>query len=124
MKEIDTQLDDHPELALEMVELDSRNRQAHAELQLYNDHRNFRYKHSLTQHLKEKKDIILEFAEMKHSNPERFVKECANVIRGLNRYGKMLCDDSFASTEAKEKCEENLSKYKLKHSIIQMLIGE
>ena len=65
MQEIDVLLDEQPELAIEMVELDNRNRQAHKELQLYNDHKTFLYKHPIVVQRKQYDDQISDLYEMK-----------------------------------------------------------
>ncbi|MDR1436892.1 MAG: hypothetical protein LBI65_02110 [Candidatus Symbiothrix sp.] len=122
MKEIDALLDEQPGLAMEMVKLDNRNRQAHKELQLYNDHKTFLYAHPLLVRKKEEDDILSFLTALKQNTPEAFVKECYNTVKGLNRYKKLLENNSFDSEEDKLRCLDNLDKYTLKHSIIQILI--
>lgn len=122
MREIDVLLDDRPELAREMVELDNRNRLANKELQVYNDHKVFVYKHPILKEKKLKNEILTELLELKQSNPEAFVKECYNIVKGLNRYKNLLSNDKFSSDEEKLRCMENVDKYSLRHSIVQTII--
>jgi len=85
MREIDVLLDEHPELSLEMVEMDNRNRMAQKELSLYNDHKTFLYKHPIVEQRKQYDDQLAELYEMKRTNPDAFLKEITNVTQNIRR---------------------------------------
>ena len=85
MQEIDFVLDDNPELSIEMVELDNRNRQAHSELQAFNEHKVFVYKHPITIQRKQYDDMLSELYEMKRNNPAALINEITNVTQNIRR---------------------------------------
>lgn len=122
MKEIDALLDEQPELALEMVELDHQNRQAHKELQLYNDHKTFVYTHPLTRRKKQEADALSELLELKASHPEAFIEECYSITHNLKRYKKLLSNDKFTSHDERERCRKNMERYSLRQLIAQKIV--
>jgi len=124
MQEIDVLLDDHPELAMEMVELDNRNRQAHKELQLYNDHKTFLYKHPIVAQRKQHDDQISELYELKRSDPDAFLKEITNTTQNIRRIKSNLNKQKYKSDEEKQSWEQNLSRAEIRETVLKEIIGK
>jgi hypothetical protein len=124
MREIDVLLDEHPDLALEMVELDNRNRQAHKELQLYNDHKIFLYKHPIAAARKQYNDQLTELYELKRNNPEALIKEITNVTQNIRRIKSNLNKQKYKSEEEKQSWEQNLYRAETRETVLKEIIGK
>ena len=124
MQEIDVLLDDNPELAMEMVELDNRNRQAHKELQLYNDHKVFLYKHPIVAQRKQYDDMLSELYELKRTNPGALINEITNVTQNIRRIQSNLTKQKFKSPEEKESWEQNLSRAEIRKKVLEEVISK
>ena len=122
MKELDAQLDDHPELALEMVDLDNRNRLAHKELQLYNDHKVFPGKHPLTTDRRQYDDQIAQPEALKRTDPAALIAEIANIMQNIRRIRSNLNKKKYKSDDEKQAWEQNLSRSELRKKIIEEVI--
>ena len=124
MREIAVLLDDQPELSMEMVELDNRNRQAHKELQLYNDHKTFLYKHPIVAKRKQYDDQIAELYELKRSNPDALLKEITNTTQNIRRIKSNLNKQKYKSAEEKQSWEDNLSRAEIRETVLKEIIGK
>jgi hypothetical protein len=124
MQEIDVILDDQPELAKEMVELDNRNRQAHKELQIYNDHHVFVYKHPLVMQRKQYDDQLSELYELKRSNPGALITEITNVTQNIRRIQSNLNKKKYKSDEEKQSWEQNLSRAEVRKKVLEEVISK
>ena len=124
MQEIAVLLDEQPELAMKMVELDNRNRQAHKELQLYNDHKTFLYKHPIVANRKQYDDQIAELYELKRTNPDAFIKEITNVTQNIRRIQSNLNKKKFKSEEEKQSWEQNLSRAEIRKKVLEEIISK
>ncbi len=122
MQEIDSLIDNQPELALEMVELDIRNRAAHSELQAYNDCGIFVYKHRLTQNRKAYDDEMSRLYQMKKDEPEAFINEIANITQNIRRIKSNLSTKKYKSEAEREAWEQNLSRAEMRQKILQEII--
>ena len=123
MQEIALLLDDKPGLSIEMVELDSRNRQAHRELQLYNDHKTFHYKHPIALHRKQYNDQLAELYNLKRTDPEALLREITSTIQNIRRIRSNLTRKKYKSEEEKQSWEENLSRAETRQTILKEIIG-
>jgi len=123
MQEIALLLDDKPELSIEMVELDNRNRQAHKELQLYNDHKTFHYKHPIVARRKQYDDQLAELYDLKRSNPDALLREITNTTQNIRRIRSNLTRKKYKSEEEKQSWEENLSRAETRETILKEIIG-
>ena len=110
MKKLDAQLDDHPEHALEIVDLDNRNRLAHKELQQYNDHRLFLCKHPLTTERRQ----FSELYALKLADPAALMTEIANLTQNIRRIRSNLTKKKYKSDDEKQAWEQNLSRSELR----------
>ena len=124
MQEIDVLLDDKPELSLEMVELDNRNRQAHAELQAYNNHKVFVYKHPIVTQRKQYDDMLSELYELKRTNPGALINEITNATQNIRRIQSNLTKQKFKSPEEKESWEQNLSRAETRKKVLEEVISK
>jgi hypothetical protein len=122
MREISAQLDERPDLALEMVELDNRNRLAHKELQMYNDHRLFLYKHPFTQQRRQYDEQLSELCDLKQNDPSALTAEIANVVQNIRRIRSNLNKKKYKSDAEKQAWEQNLSRAELREKIIEEVI--
>jgi hypothetical protein len=122
MKELDAQLDDHPEFALEIVELDNRNRLAHKELQVYNDHRIFLCKHPLALERKQYEDRLTELYALKRTDPDALLTEITNLVQNIRRIRSNLAKQKYKSDEEKQSLEKNLSRAELRKKVIEEVI--
>jgi len=124
MQEIDVLLDDKPELSMEMVELDNRNRQAHKELQLYNDHKTFLYKHPIVLQRKQYDDQLAELYELRRSDPEAFIREITNTTQNIRRVKSNLNKKKYKSDEEKQSWEDNLSRAEIRIAVLKDIVGK
>jgi flagellar motility protein MotE (MotC chaperone) len=122
MQEIAVLLEDQPELSMEMVELDNRNRQAHRELQLYNDHKTFLYKHPIVSRRKQYDDQLAELYELKRTDPASFLKEITNTTQNIRRITSNLKKKKYKSEEEKQSWEHNLSRAETREMILKEII--
>jgi len=122
MQEIAVLLDDQPELSLEMVELDNRNRQAHKELQLYNDHKTFLYKHPIVAQRKQYDDQIAELYELKQTDPEAFMKEITNTTQNIRRIKSNINKKKYKNEDEKQSWEKNLAQAETRETVLKEII--
>ena len=122
MQEIAVLLDEQPELAMEMVKLDNRNRQAHRELQLYNDHKTFLYKHPIVARRKQYDDQIAELYELKRTDPDAFLREIKNTTQNISRIRSNLKKQKYKSDEEKQSWEQNLSRAEIRETVLKEII--
>jgi predicted nucleic acid-binding Zn-ribbon protein len=124
MQEIHFILDDKPELSLEMIELDNRNRQANAELQAFSKHKVFAYKHPLVVRRKKYDDLLSELYELKRTDPRKLINEIANVIQNIRRIQSNIKRKKYKTDEEKEKWEENLSSAEIRKKVLEEVISK
>jgi CRISPR/Cas system-associated endonuclease Cas1 len=124
MQEIDLILDDQPQLAIEMVECDITNRQAHEELQAYNDHRIFLYKHPFTRTRKHYAEQLSELYELKRQRPELFLQEITNVSQNIRRIESNIRKKKYKTPDELTSWQENLLKANTKKTILMELISK
>jgi hypothetical protein len=122
MKALDAQLDDHPEQAREIVFLDSRNRLAHKELQLYNDHGAFLYRHPLTVARKRYAEHLAELSELRRIDPAILLAESANLTQNIRRIRSNLSRQKYKSGDERQAWEQNLSRAELRQKILEEVI--
>ena len=124
MQEIAVLLDEEPELALEMVQLDIRNKQAHSELQAYNEHRVFVYKHPLTIRQKNYNEQLSELYNLKQNNPDALITEITNVTQNIRRIQSNLKNKKYKTDEEKEAWENNLSRAEMRKKILSEVVAK
>lgn len=122
MQEIDVLIDDQTELALEMVQLDIRNQQAHKELQAYNDTGAFIFIHKLTANAKYKRTQRDELRKLKEENPEAFLNEITNLNQNIRRIESNIRKRKYKDEAEHQSWCENLENAKIKKQIIVELM--
>lgn len=118
MQEIDVIIDDQTELALELVNLDIRNQQAHKELQSFNDTGVFKYIHPLTINTKYKRTQRDELILLKKEKPEAFLNEITNCNQNIRRISSNIKKKKYKDEVELQAWLENLEKAKIKRQII------
>jgi hypothetical protein len=109
---------------MEMVELDNRNRQAHKELQLYNDHKAFLYKHPIAAHRKQYDDQLAERYELKRNDPGALINEITNITQNIRRIKSNLNKKKYKSEEEKQSWEQNLSRAEIRKKVLEEIISK
>lgn len=122
MQEIDILIDDDPSLSVELIDMEVRNRQAHEELEAYNDQKIFLFRHPLTRRKQMHDSILKDLYQIRRNNPDAFIQECYSIKRNLQRYSRQLEAGSFKSDEEKQKAMINLERYQLKNEIAQSIL--
>lgn len=122
MQDIDVLIDEHTDLALEMVQCDIRNQSAHRELQSYNDTGAFLYIHSLTRSRKFSNDQYTELANLKAENPAEFLNQVTNIVQNIRRIESQIRTKKYKSDEELQSWELNLSRAKIRHEILKQLL--
>ncbi len=124
MQEIHFLLDDHPELSMEMVQLDNRNRLAHEELEAYNNHKVFIYTHPLVVQKKQYDDQLSELYVLKRTNPSALLNEITNVTQNIRRIQSNLKNKKYKSQDEKHSWEQNLSKAEIRQKVLEEVISK
>jgi hypothetical protein len=124
MLAIDRILDTDTHLALEMVECDILNRHAHLELQAYNDHQIFRYRHPLTQSYKYYTDQFAVLLELKQQNPDAFIAQIANITQNIRRIESNLRKKKYHSHDEKNAWLANLDRAKIRKQILAQILAK
>ena len=92
------------------------------ELQLYNDHKTFHYKHPIVVRRKQYDDRIAELYELKRSNPDAFLKEITNTTQNIRRIRSNINKQKYKSDEERESWEDNLSRAEIRESVLKEII--
>lgn len=122
MQEIKATLDNHPEQAPLMAELDDRNRQAHHELEVYEQTGIFPAIHPIAvQFLADKKSRQL-LEKLKRENPEAFLKQVANITQNIRRIQSRIKKHHYRDEEELEKWQRNLDNAQRLMQIIKQVV--
>ncbi|MBN1989376.1 MAG: hypothetical protein JW783_08275 [Bacteroidales bacterium] len=124
MQELNRLLDEQPVLALEFVELDIRNQQAHSDLQSYNDNKVFLNKHDITKARTFKRTQKEELLRLKRKDPSAFVKEVANLVQNIRRIESNIRGQKYKTEEELESWKDNLSRARTKHDIMVEILND
>lgn len=122
MQEIDVLIDDQTELALELVNLDIRNVQAHNELQSYNQDGNFLLIHPLVVKSKYQEDQRLKLRNIQKETPDLFLKEISNTTQNIKRIESNIRTKKYKDEAEHQSWLENLEKAQIKRNIILNLL--
>jgi hypothetical protein len=124
MQEIDVLMDDHPDLAFEMVQNDIQNRKAHKELESFNNTGKFLYIHPFTVKNQSYTSQYEELLKLKRENPTGFLNEITNVTQNIRRIESNLRQKKFKNDTTKQNWEDNLTRAKERQGIITTLLKE
>lgn len=118
MQEIDILLDEQPKLAMELVHLAIRNRQAHNELESYNNTKQFKFAHRLTITVNYKKQQREELIKLKTENPKAFLNEITNLQQNIRRIESQIRTKKYKNEEELQAWQENLERARIKEQEI------
>lgn len=118
MQEIDVLLDEQPKLAMELVHLAIRNRQAHNELESYNNTKQFKFAHRLTITANYKKQQREELIKLKTENPKAFLNEITNLQQNIRRIESQIRTKKYKNEEELQAWQENLERARIKEQEI------
>lgn len=117
------EIDDYPEKALAIADLDDRNRMAHHELEVFQDTGIFPCRHPLAVRFMAERKKLAEWRALKASKPEDFIKQVANLQHNITRYRSQLKKDKL-SEEKREAIERNLANSERLHELMQKVVQE
>ena len=117
------EIDDYPEKALAIADLDDRNRMAHHELEVFQDTGIFPCKHPLAVQFMAERKKLSEWRALKAKDPQAFMKQVANLQHNITRYRSQLKKDKLTK-EKREAIERNLANSERLHELMQKVIKE
>lgn len=89
------EVDQYPEKALAIADLDDRNRMAHHELEVFQDTGIFPCKHPMAVKFMAERKKLTEWRALKARDPEAFIKQVANLQHNITRYRSQLKKDKL-----------------------------
>ncbi|MDA3912272.1 MAG: hypothetical protein PF448_13040 [Bacteroidales bacterium] len=121
-KELDAIIDSDPtfENLNKLVTLDERNRLSHLELQHYEQHSEFLYKHPLLQDDK----LRNELNTLRRTDPEAFMQMLTNAKKSIDRYRSQLNNKRYSTKEERMQKEQHIRYYTHKIAIIKELVAQ
>lgn len=117
------EIDDYPEKALAIADLDDRNRMAHHELEVFEKTGIFPCKHPLAVQFMADRKKLSEWRALKAKDPQAFMKQVANIEHNITRYRSQLKKDKL-SEERRAAIERNLANSERLHELMQKVIKE
>lgn len=117
------EVDQYPEKALAIAELDDRNRMAHHELEVFQDTGIFPCKHPIAVQFMADRKKLSEWRALKAKDPEAFIKQVANIKNNITRYRSQLNKDKL-SEERRAAIARNLANSERLHELMQKVIKE
>jgi hypothetical protein len=124
MQEIHKILDDQPSYAREMVDNDIRNLQAHQELQAYNDHQIFLYRHPFTRTRQYYDQNLADLYQLKTTNPEAFLRQIANIRQNIRRIESAIRKKKYKSETELQSWQQNLANAETKNQILLEILAK
>jgi len=117
------EIDDYPEKALAIADLDDRNRMAHHELEVFQDTGIFPCKHPLAVMFMAERKKLSEWRALKAKDPQAFMKQVSNLQHNITRYRSQLKKDKL-SEERRAAIERNLANSERLQELMQKVIKE
>lgn len=121
MVELDSVIEDRPELAIEMVRADIAERQAHDELVSYNASGSFLFIHPITAQRREYDAILNEIRGLKKSKPAILLSEITNLVQNIRRIKSSIKTGNTKNIDA---AKENLRRAELRKSVLEKVLAE
>ena len=122
MQGIDILIDEEPSFAKEMVENDIRNRQAHVELQSYNDSGVFRYIHPIAIQHRYARETASELRDLLKNNLDKFLQEIANTSQNIKRIKSDIRKKKYKDEQQLRSWIENLNRAEIKLNLLKECI--
>lgn len=117
------EVDQYPEKALAIADLDDRNRMAHHELEVFQDTGIFPCKHPLAVQFMADRKKLSEWRALKAKDPQAFMKQVSNIEHNISRYRSQLKKDKL-SEERRAAIGRNLANSERLHELMQKVIKE
>ena len=117
------EVDNCPEKALAIADLDDRNRMAHHELEVFQDTGIFPCKHPLAVKFTAERKKLSEWRALKAKNPEAFMKQVANIQHNITRYRSQLKKDKLTA-QKRAQIEKNLENAERLQELMQRVVRE
>lgn len=117
------EVDQYPEKALAIADLDDRNRMAHHELEVFQDTGVFPCKHPIAVKFMADRKKLTEWRALKAKDPKAFMKQVANLEHNITRYRSQLKKDKLTK-EKREAIERNLVNSERLHELMQQVVQE
>lgn len=117
------EVDQYPEKALAIADLDDRNRMAHHELEVFQDTGIFPCKHPLAVQFMAERKKLTEWRALKAKDPQAFMKQVSNLQHNITRYRSQLKKDKL-SEERRAGIERNLANSERLQELMQKVIKE
>lgn len=117
------EVDQYPEKALAIADLDDRNRLAHKELEVFQDTGIFPCKHPLAVQFMADRKKLSEWRALKAKDPKAFMKQVSNLQHNITRYRSQLKKDKL-SEERRAAIGRNLANSERLHELMQKVIKE
>jgi len=117
------EVDQYPEKALAIADLDDRNRMAHHELEVFQDTGIFPCKHPIAVKFMADRKKLTEWRALKARDPKAFMKQVANLEHNITRYRSQLKKDKLTK-ERREAIERNLANSERLNELMQQVVKE
>ena len=122
MQEIDVILDEHPDMAMELVLLAIRNQNAHRELVSYSESEAFIHVHELTIRNNFQKTEREKLIELKKTDPDAFIVAISNATQNVRRIASGIKKKKYKDEAELLSWEKNLEKAKIRREIMMEII--
>lgn len=120
---LSAEVDQYPEKALAIADLDDRNRMAHHELEVFQDTGVFPCKHPIAVKFMADRKKLTEWRALKAKDPKAFMKLVANLQHNITRYRSQLKKDKLTK-ERREAIERNLANSERLNELMQQVVKE
>ena len=117
------EIDNYPEKALAIADLDDRNRMAHHELEVFEKTGIFPCKHPMAIKFMAERKKLSEWRTLKQQDPKGFMKQVANIEHNITRYRSQIGKDKLTD-EKRASIARNLANAERMHELMMQVVKE
>lgn len=117
------EIDNYPEKALAIADLDDRNRMAHHELEVFEKTGIFPCKHPMAVKFMAERKKLSEWRMLKQKDPKGFMKQVANIEHNITRYRSQISKDKLTE-EKRASIARNLANAERMHELMMQVVKE
>lgn len=117
------EVDQYPEKALAIADLDDRNRMAHHELEVFEKTGIFPCKHPMAVKFMAERKKLSEWRALKQKDPKGFMKQVANIEHNITRYRSQISKDKLTD-EKRASIARNLANAERMHELMMQVVKE
>lgn len=117
------EIDDYPEKALAIADLDDRNRMAQHELEVFEKTGIFPCKHPMAVKFMAERKKLSEWRTLKQKDPKGFMKQVANIEHNITRYRSQISKDKLTE-EKRASIARNLANAERMHELMMQVVKE